>query len=82
VSVDDDDHLVREFLIDRKVGFANFQDPAMRVARDVLGVRAYPSTYLVSADGRVREVVEGAREWDSAEWVAEIKALAGPDTGR
>lgn len=75
MSVDADDHVVREFLIERKVTFTNWQDADMRVAQDVLGVRAYPSTYLVAADGTVRRVVGGAQPWDNAEWQTLIRSL-------
>ena len=76
VSIDSDDHLLREFLNDRKVTFPNFHDMQMSAARDVLGLRAYPSTFLVSSDGIVRHVVERAEAWDSEQWHAEILALA------
>lgn len=76
ISVDSDDYLLREFLIDRKVSFINFQDHEMKMTRDVLGVRAFPSTFIVRPDGRVYKIVEGARAWDSSEWVAEIRQLA------
>ncbi len=75
MSVDSDDHVVRECLIERKVTFTNWQDADMRVAQDVLGVRAYPSTYLVAADGTVRRVVGGAQPWDNAEWQTLIRSL-------
>lgn len=77
MSIDADDHLVREFLIDRKVSFVNFQDARQDMARDVLGVRAYPSTFLVSSDGVLRAVIEGSREWDDAVSVRQVKELLG-----
>ncbi len=80
MSVDTDLHVVREFLIERKVTFTNLQDADMRIARNVLGVRAYPSTYFVSADGVVRRVVGGAQPWDNPEWLALIRSLANPAT--
>lgn len=76
MSIDADGYVVREFLIERKVTFTNWQDADMRVAREVLGVRAYPSTYLVSADGVVRRVVGGAQPWDNAEWLTLIRTMA------
>ena len=82
LSVDADDHVVREFLIERKVTFINLQDADMRVARDVLGVRLYPSTYIVSADGVVQRVVGGEQEWDSAEWQNLIRSFAVQSTGQ
>lgn len=76
MSVDADDHVVREFLIERKVTFTNLQDADMRMARSILGVHAYPSTYLVNTDGIVQRVVGGAQEWDSPEWQKMIRSLA------
>ncbi|VAW92706.1 hypothetical protein MNBD_GAMMA20-1942 [hydrothermal vent metagenome] len=75
LSVDDDDHRVREFLIDRKVRLASLLDPDMSVADDILGIRVFPSTYFVSPDGRIVALMEGAREWDSAEILAQIEAM-------
>ncbi|HEX22841.1 MAG TPA: redoxin domain-containing protein [Chromatiales bacterium] len=75
LSVDDDEHLVREFLIDRKVRLASLLDPGMSVADDILGIRVFPSTYFVSPDGRIVVLMEGAREWDSAEILAQIEAM-------
>lgn len=78
MSIDADDHVVREFLIERKITFTNLQDADMRVAREVLGVSAYPSTYLITAGGVVQRVVRGAQEWDSMEWQKFIRGLATP----
>jgi thiol-disulfide isomerase/thioredoxin len=82
MAIDADDHLVREFLIDRKVSFRNFQDARRVVANDVLGVRAYPSTFLVSGDGILRAVVEGSREWDDAQSVQQVRALLNDSSAR
>lgn len=60
--------LRREFLLDRKITFLKFHDADMNVARDVLGRRAYPTTFLGSADGIVRCVVECVAVWDAASW--------------
>lgn len=75
MSVDADAHVVREFLIEHKVSYTNWQDADMHLARDVLGVRAYPSTYLITADGVVRRVVGGAQPWDNVEWLNLIRSL-------
>ncbi len=65
LSVDTDDHVVREFLIERKVGFTSYMDPSMHVANEVFGIRAFPSTFVFGPDGRLMEVIEGWREWDT-----------------
>lgn len=75
ISVDNDDHLVREFLIEQKVSYPNFLDTDSVIVNDVLGVRVYPSTYLVRSDGIIEEIILGWREWDSPELVATISQL-------
>jgi thiol-disulfide isomerase/thioredoxin len=57
LSVDQDDHLVREFLIDRKIFFENYLDTHMSNANDLIGVRVFPSTFFIGADGRLLKVV-------------------------
>ena len=76
MSVDADAHVVREFLIERKVTFTNLQDADMRAAQEILGVRAYPSTYIITADGVVRRLVGGAQGWDGPEWQKLIRSIA------
>lgn len=75
LSVDDDEHVVREFLIERKMHFTSLMDPQMAVAEDILGVRLFPATYFIRPDGRIASLIEGAREWDSPEVLAEIEAM-------
>ncbi|NOZ54831.1 MAG: TlpA family protein disulfide reductase [Gammaproteobacteria bacterium] len=75
ISVDDDDHVVREFLIDRKVTFKNYLDPAMVVANDIFGIRVFPSTFIISPSGTLLKVIEGWRDWDAPELIKELEAL-------
>lgn len=76
LSVDTDDHVVREFLIERKVGFKSYMDPDMSITNDVFGVRVFPSTFVFSARGQLLEVIEGWREWDTREMVDKMNQLA------
>jgi len=78
LSVDDDDHLVREFLLERKIFFENYLDRQMRNANELIGIRVFPSTFFIGGDGRLLKVVEGWRYWDTMESINEIKALAAP----
>ena len=75
LSVDSDDHLVREFLIERKVGFSNYLDPTMAIATQVFGIRAFPSTLVFAPDGRLLEVIEGWREWDNLQMINRLTNL-------
>lgn len=67
VTVDADANLAREFVLQYGLSFANFRDPDLRLARDALGINAFPATLLVGADGRIRWRVNGAREWTGSE---------------
>ncbi len=75
MAVDDDEHRVREYLIDRKVRFTSYIDPQRLMANEVLGVRVYPATFVVDADGMLRWIVEGEREWDSAETLEKLQSI-------
>ena len=76
LSVDTDDHVVREFLIERKVSFPNYMDPTMNIANEVFGIRAFPSTFIFAPDGRLLDVIEGWREWDNREMVDRLIGLS------
>lgn len=72
LSVDTDDHVVREFLIERKVGFKSYMDPGMSVSNNVFGIRVFPSTFVFSPRGELLEVIEGWKEWDTTEMIKRI----------
>jgi thiol-disulfide isomerase/thioredoxin len=85
LSIDDDKHPANEFLIERKIRFKNYHDPAQRVTKDRLGLRAYPTTYVIVGN-RVQRVVEGWRDWSDPEMVKGVRALVptnspGPSVG-
>ncbi len=80
MSIDDDKHLPREYLIDRKIELASYIDLKMEIANDKLGVQVYPDTYLISPDGRLLLNIEGEREWDSPQVVAALQAAYMGDT--
>jgi thiol-disulfide isomerase/thioredoxin len=76
LSVDADDYVVREFLIERKVRFKNYIDPDMNIANNIFGIRVFPSTFVFSPKGELLEVIEGWREWDTDEMVKKMSQLA------
>jgi thiol-disulfide isomerase/thioredoxin len=81
ISVDHDEHLVREFLIERKITFPSHIDRNLAMASGVLGLRVFPSSFFVGPDGRVVRLVEGERVWDSPEMIADIRALLPVEPG-
>lgn len=74
LSLDNDSHAVREYLIDRGVTYANFMDPSMHSADEVLGVKVYPYTFVIGPAGELVGRVVGMAEWDDARVVAALEA--------
>ncbi|MBS1142910.1 MAG: alkyl hydroperoxide reductase/Thiol specific antioxidant/Mal allergen [Proteobacteria bacterium] len=65
ISVDEDVHLVREYLLQLNLAFPIALDPAAKRASEDFGVLVYPTSLLVDGRGIVREVWQGERDWDS-----------------
>lgn len=63
LSVDRDRYLVDEFLRRYHIRFPIYLDPDRRVATQ-LGVKVFPETLLVAADGTLQARIIGARAWD------------------
>lgn len=78
LSVDMDEHVVREYLIENKINFPSFLDRDQSEVNGVLGVRVFPSTFFVSPDGKLVKVIEGWREWDEPELAESIGAILPP----
>jgi len=75
LSVDQDDHVVREYLIEHHISFPSLLDRDFAVANGVFGVRVFPSTFFLDPDGTLVRVIEGWRDWDTPEMLAEIQNL-------
>lgn len=73
LSVDDDQHLVREFMlkhgIDLPVGISTSPADAMTT----LGVAGIPLTLYVDAKGRIVDRYVGERDWSKEEVVSEVR---------
>jgi thiol-disulfide isomerase/thioredoxin len=72
LSVEDDDHQVREWLRKSNITFANYLDTSTPRARERLQITSYPQTFFVGPDGRLLARLEGARDWDDPKWIAQI----------
>ena len=78
LAQDEDDHLVREYLLDQKVTFTSYIDPAGEIATDQLGIQIFPYTLLIGPDGRLIQRIVGPREWQRQEVIDLLeKAYAG-----
>ncbi len=67
VAADEDEHLVREYLLDKQVIFPNYIDQTQQVSREQLGVLIFPYTLLISPDGRLIQRFAGPREWQRSD---------------
>lgn len=65
LSVDDDKRLVQEFVLQHHVTFPIFVDADMRIANRILGIKAFPATFLIAPDGKLVGRISGERDWDS-----------------
>lgn len=65
LSVDEDEHVVREYLNDKGITFARFIDKDLKIVRDLLGVGVYPTTILIAPDGTLIGQMVGPRQWES-----------------
>ena len=77
VSIDEDANLAREFLLEFGIDFANLHDPGQLLARDRLGIVAYPQTFLVSPDGVIVDRINSALSADHP-GIAAWRALQPP----
>ena len=69
LSVENDDHVVREWLKQSKITFANYLDTGVPSAREQLRISSYPQTFFIGADGRLIANIAGARDWDDPKWL-------------
>ena len=64
ISVDTDTNLVKEFLILHRIRFANYQDDNFQIATQLLGIEAFPETFVVSPTGTILKRISGEQFWD------------------
>ncbi len=76
IAMDEDDHLVSEFLREQKVDYLNMLDVDGVEINTGLNVQALPSTLIINEQGVVVEVITGGREWDSVESLILIEKTA------
>lgn len=77
ISVDDDRNLVREFLRQERIAFTVLIDRERVLAEGALHLMAYPSSFLVGADGIIREVMIGVRPWADETFAEGLARRAG-----
>lgn len=75
VSTDADALLAEEFLRQYGIRFTNLLDRDGAAARR-LGLKVYPDTFIIGADGTLLRRMTGLHEWDSAEMAAMLESLS------
>jgi len=66
VTVDEDRYLALEFLLEHEITFTNYHDEDMQFATEILGIGAFPVTFVIAPDGKILERVSGEKVWDSS----------------
>ena len=75
VSVDNDLHLIREYLVGTPLDFPVLLDPGGEISQRSFQVRAFPTSWLVDRNSMVRDVWIGERDWDDAKNRGMVEAL-------
>jgi peroxiredoxin len=71
-AIDDNPNPVREFRLRVNVSFPLLLDTGMALANRI-GIKSYPTTLLVGADGIVSEVIVGIKPWLEYPGVATLR---------
>ena len=82
LSLDQDNVAVREYLHDKGVTYANFLDRNMGIAKNVLGMKAYPDTFFIGPNGILLGRVVGAIDWDNPRVIQALEAAYRGDGAR
>ncbi len=82
VAADEDEHLVREYLLDKQVTFPNYIDKTQQVSREQLGVQIFPYTLLIAPDGRLIQRFAGPREWQRSDVIELLRRARAGDYSR
>jgi thiol-disulfide isomerase/thioredoxin len=78
LSVDNDVLQAREYLLDKGITFTSYIDQDMKIATDILAVRIFPDTVILSPQGVVLRRIAGERVWDQSRVIKALEeAYAG-----
>lgn len=74
ISVDEDINLVREFMLQYGIHFANLQDKNFLLASDLLGIKSFPETLIVSPNGVITRRISGILPLDQNKIEQDLEA--------
>ncbi|MDH3635711.1 MAG: TlpA family protein disulfide reductase [Gammaproteobacteria bacterium] len=60
ISVDEDRNLIREFMLQYEIRFPVYQDDKFRLAGELLGIKTFPETFIVSPQGLITRRISEA----------------------
>jgi len=75
ISVDEDEAALRRFVEQHKLTFPMLRDPGASVATGAYHTTGYPETFVVDAQGVLREHYVGPSEWDTPEALDHFRRL-------
>lgn len=75
LSVDDDDHVAREYLRDKNIQLESVWDPSGAVVLPLLEIDRFPYTFLVNGRGEIVERILGERVWHTQTMVQQLERL-------
>lgn len=73
VSIDEDPHLVREYLRDKGVTFAGLIDPKAQQLTGQLELPTYPATFILDEHGEIIARIFGERVWHTQDTVHRLE---------
>jgi peroxiredoxin len=76
VSVDEDEAALRRFVDQHKLTFALLRDPGGPTASGEYHATGYPETFVLDAQGVLREHYVGPADWATPEAIAHFRRLA------
>lgn len=79
LSVDSDEHIVREYLRDKQITLVSYLDRDGALATSVLEVNSFPDTLIISREGILLARIAGEREWDQPQIIEAIQHLSSGD---
>ena len=79
MSVDSERYAANEFMRERQIMFDNYIDVEQHIARDILAVRVYPDTFVISPNGTLWRKIAGERDWSQPAVVEALRAARRGD---
>lgn len=74
VSIDKNEHLYKNFLLQRQVAFDTARDPEADISASY-GTFQIPETYLIDRNGKVLEKVISNQDWMDTQFLARVKGM-------